>query len=201
MRILKILTISILTLWLTSCATTSEKNLPENKVQPKETRVQALSRIQSWNINGIIAVHNTEKKSNITANIKWQQHGNSFSMLLFGPMGASAIKLSGHPGSVRLETADGKTFTAPTPERLLAEQTNWNIPVSSLFYWIRGLSVPNIPAKTHFDTFNHLSQLEQQGWQIQFLNYTSVNHIDMPNKIFLYSPQLNVKIIINEWKL
>lgn len=201
MRILNILIACLLTLWLTSCATVPSGPAPQNTTQDWGSRAHSLSEIQQWNLKALIAVRNMAKNENVTANLQWQQSARNYTILLFGPLGAGSAKLTGAPGKVTLETADGKSHSAPTPERLLIEQTNWNLPVSNLYYWIRGLPVPNLPAEKHFDTFHHLVELQQQGWKVQFLSYTSANQIDVPNKIFLFNPQMNVKIVIKEWNL
>lgn len=184
---------------LAACA--SVQAPPQNEAQPVGTRVQTLSNMQNWDLDALIAIRNNAKKNNLSANMKWQQQSQHYSILLFGPLGSGSLKLTGKPGFAKLESSDGKTYTASSPEQILAQQTNWDIPVSNLYYWIRGLPVPGIPAKTHFDAYNHLVDLQQQGWQIQYLRFTSVNNIDIPNKIFLYNSELNVKIIINAWKL
>ncbi len=202
MRIYSTLIIIFSTLILTSCTSlSSEQSTPQNSSQSWGSRAQTLSKINSWDLKGLISIRNNAKPDNLTANVQWQQQQQQYSILFFGPLGAGSAKLTGTPGNVQLQTADGKTYTSTSAENLLAEQTHWTLPVSSLFYWIRGIPVPNIPAKKTFDSFNHLTELEQQGWKIQFLRYTSAHQIDIPNKIFLFSPDFNVKIIINEWKL
>ncbi len=176
--------------------------MPSEKTNhPQTENIQTPANIQAWDLSGVIAIRDIANKNNISANINWQQASNHhYSIRLFGPLGAGALKLTGQPGQVKLTSSDGKTYTAATPELLLAEQAHWNLPLSHLYYWIRGIPVPSLPAKTHFDASHHLSELQQDGWRIQFLRYTSTQHIDVPSKIFLFNSSLNVKIIINEWK-
>jgi outer membrane lipoprotein LolB len=204
MRILKLLLVFSCLLALSSCATSPTNQPPKaNPTQTWGTRVSTLSGVQTWDLNAMIAIRNSVKKNSgaFTANLRWQQTPLHYTILLYGPLGVGATQLIGQPGMVKLTTADGKIYTAATPEQLVAEQTQWILPVSSLYYWIRGLPVPTLPAIKHFDAFNHLTELEQQGWHIQFLRYASIDQIDVPNKIFLFNPDLNVKIIIKEWKI
>jgi outer membrane lipoprotein LolB len=202
MRTIRFLIICFLTLWLSSCATVSNQpTAPTTPTQTWGSRVDTLSGVQDWDMNALIAIRNSQKKTDLTANMQWQQHQKNYTILLFGPLGTGSAKLTGAPGNVTLQTADGKTFNAPTPETLLAQQTNWDLPVSNLYYWIRGLPVPSLPAKKQFDAENRLIDLQQQGWRIQFLNYTSTHQVDLPRKIFIYNTETNVKIIINEWKI
>lgn len=195
-----ILLIIVLPLWISGCSTVKEASqLPQNKTTSWDNRVGTLSSIQNWDLEGLIAVRNQAKNDSGSANLKWQQNRQNYSMLFYGPMGAGSQKLAGGPGKVTLEMADGKKVTAASPEALLASQTGWRLPVSSMYYWVRGLPVPSLPAEKKFDNFNHLIQLSQQGWTIQYQRYTSVNKIDVPTKILLANPQMNVKLIISQW--
>lgn len=201
MPLLRIVILSFVSAWLTSCATIPATPEPQNKTQEWNTRSRSLSEVQQWQLKSLIAIRNIAKNDSVTANLQWQQTAGHYSILVFGPFGAGSAKLNGGPGNVTLETSDGKTFHGSSPEQILAEQTNLNLPVSNLFYWIRGLPAPGASAKKQFDAYHHLIALQQQGWQIQFLSYTSANQIDVPNKIFLSNSQFDVKIIIKEWKI
>jgi len=198
--IFKLILIASISL-VTGCASLHEPPPPDNQTTPWGNRVQALSNIQSWDINGLIAIRNTSKPHAESANLHWQQSKLNYQILLFGPLGASPVKLSGKPGAVVLEDSKGKRFYADSAESMLVQQTGWRLPVSNLYFWVRGLPVPNQPAQKQFDTYHHLTHLAQDGWNIQYLNYTSVNHIDLPTKIFLNNSALQLKIIINQWKI
>ena len=77
----------------------------------------------------------------------------------------------------------------------------WQLPVTNLYFWVRGLPAPNSSASTTFDPYHHLIELEQQGWQIQYERYTAIQGIDLPSKLRLKRGQLQVKIVISSWKL
>jgi outer membrane lipoprotein LolB len=203
MRLLTYLLISLLgmsPLWLTGCSTLSSSPPSANNQNVKwQERQQELNHLTSWTINGAAAIRTP--KDSISASLQWQQTGQKYTISLFGPLGTSGVTLTGAPGKVVLETADGKKITAASPEELISSQSGWNLPVSDLFYWIRGLPAPTtIPQQTKFDNYHHLTEITQAGWQIHYLRYTSVNNIDLPNKIFIEQPTLNIKIIINQWQ-
>ena len=189
-----------LCLLLASCATTRTQPIPLQQTQTAiswENRVQTLSSIQSWDLNALIAMRT--KKDAMSASWKWQQTKNNYTMSLYGPLGAGAMKLSGSPGHVSLETSDGKHYTATSPESLLSQQLGWNIPVSNLYFWIRGLPAPNQAAHKELDNQNRLALLKQDGWTIQYLNYKKFGSLDLPAKLVLDNIDLNVKIIVRQW--
>lgn len=200
MRILRSYIIILLAFGLTSCATLSEQPAALNQSISWQDRATRLVGIQTWDIKAVMAVRTNAGSEGGSANLQWQQNQQGYTMLLFGPLGADSIKISGQPGHVSLETADGKKFRASSPELLLAQQTGWQLPVSNLYYWIRGLPAPGLPGRKQFDAYNHLVRLYQQGWAIDFLRYSSVNQIDVPTKISLQNWRLKVKIIIKQWQ-
>ena len=184
---------------LTGCATTQKNPTAQNENIPWDNRVQTLSGIVDFDLKSMIAIRNQADAG--SASLQWQQQNQRYHILIFGPLGTGSYELTGEPGKVELATSSGKRFYATSPESLLMQQTGWQLPVSNLYYWIRGLPVPNVPAEKNFDAYHHLILLKQQNWIIHYLNYTSVNHIDLPQKIFLENPRINVKIVVNQWQV
>jgi outer membrane lipoprotein LolB len=188
---------ALVTIALCSCSTLTPS--PPSVPQPISTRQASLNRIQNWQLYGKIAVQ-TDRDAG-SASFNWTQHHDNYVVSLSGPLGTHPIKLSGRMGYTVLETSNGKRFTAQSPEILLAQQWGFNLPVSNLKYWIRGLPAPNLPAKKHTDAYGRLSQLSQAGSTVQYLSYHSVHSVDLPDKIFITSPSLKTKIIIYSWQI
>lgn len=196
---MRVLIVACCLIVLTSCATLPAPEAPKNESISWDSRSSSLAKIKNWNLQGLVAIRTP--KDAFSASMKWQQQARQYTILLSGPMGTSATQLIGSDHSVELTTADGKKFNAASPETLLAQQLGWQIPVSHLYYWIRGIPVPGLPANKHVDGFNHLTELTQDGFRIQYLRYSEVDHMDLPSKIYLNNRTLNVKIIISQWSL
>jgi outer membrane lipoprotein LolB len=186
-------------IFLSGCASLTPLKTAQNRDVGWDDRVQSLSAIKSWNLKAAIALH-TNKEAD-SGSLQWNQELDHYSFLLMGPLGSSSIMLTGGPDQVELITPQGKKFYAKSAEILLEQQTGWHLPVSQLAFWIRGLPAPESPAKKQFDSFHRLSVLEQAGWKIQFLRYTTVNHVDLPSKIFLNYPALSVRLVITQWQI
>lgn len=194
------LLLPLLSLWLASCATFAPPQQPaQNQPIAWSTRAQTLSNLTHWDIKGLVAVRT--QADAWSADLSWQQNRGTYTFSFFGPLGTSSFKLSGYPGLVTLETADGKNYSAPQPDILLAQQTGWKLPVSNLYYWVRGLPAPGRITQKQFDAYHHVILLQQHGWTVRYLRYNSVNGIDLPSKIFLEYPTITVKIIISEWQI
>lgn len=195
---MRIIWILLMLAAMTSCSTVTQTEAPPAAPQatlPK--REAAVDRVQSWRINGKIAVQSA--KDSGSASVNWVQHQRSYTISLQGPLGSHAMNLTGQPGHVTMKTSDGKSYSANSPEQLLAKQWGFNLPVSNMRYWVRGLQVPGIPAQTHYDKFNRLTSMSQQGWNIQYLSYSNNGGVDLPQKMSITSPALKVKIVIYSW--
>ncbi len=201
MRTLRFYIFLFLIFSLAGCATLPEQPTPLNQTLSWQERSTTLAKLQTWDITAAMAVHTYADNQGGTANLKWQQHGRDYSILLYGPLGIGAIKIYGQPGHVSLETAEGKKFNAASPELLLAQQTGWQLPVSDLFYWIRGLPAKGSPSNMQFDSSHHLTHLSQAGWIIDYLRYSAVNQMDLPTKLTLENSRIKIKIIVNQWEI
>jgi outer membrane lipoprotein LolB len=195
---IKIFIIVLISCLLEACATLPAPQQPYNQSLNWTARQKQLGKITTWNIKGAVAIRSPQK--NFSATMNWKQRRSNYQISLFGPLGIGAVNISGRSGKVTLQTSDKQTFTAKNPETLLQKQLGWTLPVSSLYYWIRGLPVPKIPATKQFDGYSHLVKLQQQGWQIRYLRYSGINHVDLPSKIFLNYPKLSLKIVISSWE-
>lgn len=193
--------ICFMALFLTSCASFSPQK-PSPSPTPTlswEKRTATLSRLQNWQINGKVGVQTAQNSG--SASVDWRQQQNNYTISLTGPLGSSGMKLNGGAGSVTLTTSDGKHFTAGSAEQLLADNWGFHLPVSYLRYWVRGLPVSGVAATTQFDTYHRLVSLNQAGWTIQFQNYTTVNGVELPERITATSAAMKVKMAIYQWQI
>jgi outer membrane lipoprotein LolB len=75
------------------------------------------------------------------------------------------------------------------------------LPVKGLYYWVRGLPVPDT-AETHGLTdHGRLQWLDQAGWHISYRGYNEVSGKALPAKIFLDSAQVKLRLVIDKWTL
>lgn len=186
--------------FFSACTTLPAPEAANNVNLSWQTRENELMQIPGWHINGAVAIQETNKAT--SASLTWDQRDkNNYTLLLQGPMGAGAAKVIGTPSEVTLTTGHQQTYVAKTPETLLAKQTGWNLPVSYLYYWVRGIPAPYLPAETTYDKYHHLTSLTQAGWQVNYLQYTAVGKLDLPTKITLEKKPFRLKLVISQWQL
>lgn len=190
----------IITLCLTSCANVSPAiKQANNQNLAWQARHEALATIHGWTLNGGIAIrHNSDAWS---ANVHVQQSAiNQYRIDFIAPLGAGTLRLIGTPELVTFLNEKGQKSTAHSAEALIKKQMGWTLPVTNMYYWLRGIPAPDFPAKKFFDNVHHLTRLTQQGWTIRFERYTAVGKFDLPSKIIMKRQGLVIKMIINTWR-
>lgn len=172
---------------------------PENDTLPRLERKAKTATISAWEISGAMAAKNQNKAW--SASLNWKQQGASqYQIRLFGPMGGGAVLIEKKGGVITYQ--DGpKKVSSGNADQLLYQQTGIRLPVSNLYYWIRGLTAPGSIQSVKYDQYNHLSMLKQAGYTINYTRYTSVNGIDLPSKINLFGHGVTIKVVIKKWRV
>ena len=185
--------------FITACTPPQQpaSEVPVNKVISLEKRNTETATISSWEIQGAMAAKNKAKGWSATMN--WVQKGpGSYQIRLMGPLGGGAVVIN-KQGKVITFQDGAKTATATNADELLLKQTGIKLPVNNLYYWVRGLRAPGAVQSEQHDQFNHLTQLSQSGYTINFTKYTSVKGIDLPSMIRLEGNGVMIKVIIKKW--
>ncbi len=171
---------------------------PQNELEPHPGKVSRhANSLSSWEISGAMAARN--KTKGWTASVHWVQQGaNQYQLRLFGPLGGGTILIEKN-GSVVTYTDGPKKITSHHADELLQQQTGIRLPVQDLYYWVRGLPAPGAVQSAKYDKQTHLESLSQAGYTISYMNYISVNHIDLPRKIHLQGHGVVIKFFIKHW--
>lgn len=131
-------------LLLAGCAPLSEISEELPVWQAHQLR---LNELRAWEFNGRIAVHYEDQ--GWFANLHWQQYGDNYQIQINGPAGQGAAQFQGNPNQVTLIRKDQTIYHAANPEELLATHFGWQIPVTGIQYWIRGIPTPATLKKLH----------------------------------------------------
>lgn len=163
-----------------------------------QTHQADLKKLETWYFTGRIAI--TTEQESWTAHVHWQQQKKNYRLRLHAPLGQSSVLLDGNAHHVIMRTSDQKTAIADTPEQLIAQKLKLDIPVTGLYFWIRGLPAPE-PMQHQINAAGYLYTLEQADWHIDYERYTIVEGITLPTRIFLKNDRFKVKIVISHWYL
>jgi outer membrane lipoprotein LolB len=161
---------------------------------------EKMMALNQWQAEGRLAV--TQGKKGANASFVWQQTGDHFDVKLFGPFGSGAVYISGNPQWVTLKETNGKIHSAKSPEQLLQSVAGWQVPLTGLHYWMRGIPSPKGQTTQHqIGDHGFLQSLQQDGWQIDYDGYLVDNATVLPSKLNLQNKKLKVKMVIKNWKV
>ncbi len=187
-------------LLLSSCSSRPARMAPLNKHLTWDDRSKANACVTRWQIKGATSIKTPDES--LSASLNWHQEGPySYHIVLLGPMGSGSMTISREGNEVSLLTSDGHNGKAASAEDLMQEELQWSLPVSDLYYWIRGLPAPGSKSNMINDTYNHLQKLEQKNWAVDYLRYTNVDGLDLPSKIYMNHDDINVRIVISKWEI
>lgn len=192
---LRSLALIVLALILSACQTT-----PQIAPIGVEQQQQLIRRMPSWRAEGKIAINMDGERQN--AAFDWQQRHSNYVIHLYGPFGQGATWLRRTSKGVTLENAEIGMRRAANAEQLMEDTFGWQVPVSDLQYWIRGLTAPQ-PDPSAIETDEHglISTLEQQGWQVNYDRYQEHDGWILPAKLTATRDAITVTIVIKQWQL
>lgn len=199
-RLLSLLTLLLL---ISGCAQLPETE-PGTNTQGKSflwlEHQLAASAVQSWKIKGRLAVKNAKESGTLT--LLWNQVLSRYELRLIAPLGQGTYLLTGSVNSVKMQGPKDMLLTAATPEKLLEEGLGWKVHLDGLKYWIRGIPEPGITySELILDEEGRLSNMQQSDFNIQVSRYTEQNGISLPEKIFIKSDNIQLKLVIQTWEI
>ena len=156
--------------------------------------------VARWRALGKLAARTGD--GNWSASLDWRQAEEDFRLRLSGPFGQGALQVEGSPGKVELTTARGERRSAGTPEALLDQELDWNLPASSLRHWITARARPGVPVEDWtLDEAGRLSSLAQQGWRLAYVYRGDSRGPSLPDRITLRGEGVVVRIAIRDWRV
>lgn len=141
---------------------------------------ESLEALDAWQFRGRVNVR-YENESH-TPRILWRQQNRNYDIRLWGSFNAGNTRITGDSDGVILE-ADGEVLSAETPEDLILEQLGYELPVSHLEYWIRGLPAPGGEAALLFNERDQLAGIQQEGWSVSYPDPRQYGEISLPGEM------------------
>lgn len=168
----------------------------------------SIAPIQSFHVKGRIGVQT--KHQGFSGGIDWQHATTKDSIALYSPLGGQVASVERSPESVTLTDAKGHSISAKDAETLTQTALGWQLPLAGLADWSIGRPyLPcDKPVKTDcalatditiektLDATGRLLTLKQDGWKIEYQEYSPYKETSLPSKLYLTSPNVNIKLII-----
>lgn len=155
--------------------------------------------ISNWQFHGRVSL--TQGEQGWHAGLNWETRADQYRLQVSGPLGQGALLLTGDEHGVTLVDGEGRVYMATDAEGVLLQVAGWQLPVSGLQYWVRGLPVPDAAVEATHDADGRLQQLVQSGWTITYQRYQDVAGSAWPSKMRLVRDDLAVRLVIDHWQL
>ena len=197
---------AIITIVVSGCSLTQAKRavLPAEKtLTPAEKlfrdRHHELAAIPNWSFTGRVAVQRDAE--GWSATMHWVQQGQAFRLRIIAPLGRGTYEITREPDKVTLVDAENRIYSAATPEQLLRDATGWELPISNIEYWVRGILASDAnPSQLSLNDEGLVTDFAVQGWRVSVLDYVGVEDLQMPRKLFMNYDKAKVRLIISKWE-
>jgi len=150
-----------------------------------------LQELESWELRGRVNVRYDNESH--TPRINWLQQNVEYHIRLWGTFNAGNTLIVGRPGYVSLEN-DGETVDASSPEELILRQMGYELPISQLNYWIKGLPSPDSGFQLSFNELNQLTTIEQADWTINLSDMRQYGQVSLPRRVELTRARNDIRL-------
>jgi outer membrane lipoprotein LolB len=189
---------------LAACATAPERAPVDDVSAAWRARQSTLAPLQAWELRGRIGGRNGEES--FQASLLWKRDGERHRIELAGPLGGGRVRLTQDKNGAELRDGEDHVYRDVSAQRLLRRATGWSLPLEHLNYWALGLPASEPIARSELDDWGRLTLLVQQGWEIRFLDYTTVGAYELPSRVFIKrevsgDATLDVRLVIEKWSV
>jgi outer membrane lipoprotein LolB len=159
-----------------------------------QEHLSSLADIQHFSLKGRIGVQ-TEGKG-FSGSMQWQHTPANDNIALYSPLGGQVASIIQDEHAVMLTEADGDSITAKDAESLTQMTLGWKLPLNGLADWAIGRPTKAPIEQINWNDAGQITRLKQEGWDIEYSDYMAHEGKQLPNKIYLRSPKVNIKLIV-----
>jgi len=170
----------------------------DNKNQLWRHHFVQIAALDGWYARAKIAVY--AKGQGVGGHLSWQQTLNDYEIDFVGPLGIGLMRIIGNDTMTSLQIPDKPLYKGHSPEQLIQRHTGYQLPVSQLYYWARGIPNPKLPFVKQLNRSGQLQQLTQMGWNIEYLAYNNQASLTLPSKIVMTKDSFKIKLVRLSWQ-
>lgn len=203
-RLYKRFTLFFALLTLSGCISTSDEQVLTSNTQSHKQRLEQLSLIKRWQVQGKIAF--IQSKSRESATMHWQvdETQRTQQLRLSTYLGINVLKVESNHNNHTVQV-DGQTYQDENLKSLIYSLTGLTIPVEALASWLKAMpyhesDIITYQKQTQFPA-NLISDYNNEQWVITYSNFHSVSGYNLPTKLTIKKDDLRIKIAINKWSL
>ncbi len=191
----------IAVVYLSGCTTIATQPKPASTSKPSvlhKQHMEHIANIQQFSLKGRFGV--TTSPKNFSARLAWQHTQEKDNIDIYSPIGGKVANIVKTSEQVTLTDNGKKTIEAKDAETLTEKTLGFRLPLSGLSYWVLGKpSETGLVNAVTWDEFGRINRLQQNGWDIQYKNYTETAGYYLPKKVTLKNEKMTLKFIIEKW--
>lgn len=185
-KIRNTLSLLALTFLLTSCVSTG-------------VRHDEQAYLTTWQVKGRIAVRTDDQA--FSGNLFWTKAKDKQEFKLFGPFGKLYARLTEDGDGAKLYLDGAGERSGVNADSLIREALGIDLPLSFLFYWIQGRSIPKAPGEYKVDSQGRMEELRFRDWTVDYHNYQYYGSRMLPSKIRIERPGQVLKLSLRDWQI
>lgn len=167
-----------------------------------QAHLKHIANIQNFSLKGRIGVQTQGK--GFSGGLYWQHDAHADDIALYSPLGGQVASIKKSNELITLTDANGDSFSANDAETLTQSALGWQLPLTGLADWSLGrpagyATQDSTLLNSTWDERGLLTTLHQDGWKIEYQNYSEQNGYLLPSKILLKSDKVNLKLLVETW--
>ncbi len=180
---------------LFGCASLKEEGL---SAQNKTTHSHELEQFAHWRLQGKLGLKTPQDSK--SAYLDWKNKDLDYRISLHGLFGLGRVQINKNGNEVEVKSKK-EIYRDTSARLLLLNITGWDLPIEGLQYWIKGqLDPTSVPKNIEYDQTNtQIQTLNQNGWNIRYLKYTSYKNLTLPSKLTASRDGLKLTLVIKKW--
>lgn len=183
---------------LSSCAVITQTVPTEEVNQTWQARTTYLNENKAWTVHMSLSGKTSQKKFSVR--LVWGQQADHYQIKLRDFIGRTVAVIDGWPDKVVVNTSKGKKYESNDAESLLLELFDMHIPLKGLSYWLRALPKPESATQALvFNAQGLPENIQQEGWEMSYLDYQSYDACKMPKQMLLSYNDLELSLTLNRW--
>jgi len=186
--------VATLTLFLDACRTLP---LPASTAWAQQRA--ALQALASYQFRGQLAAATATE--GFSAALNWQQDGIRSDAQLRAPFGVGGAHLRFDGANLQMTASNGTELGGAAARDAMINLLGFEPPLASLRYWLLGVPDPAGPGEEVLDGAQHLRQLRQSDWQIDYADYAQSSGQWLPGLITLRRDNAKLKVHVSRWQL
>jgi outer membrane lipoprotein LolB len=164
----------------------------------REPTVAGRPTVERFELAGRIAVR--YDGDGYTGSLRWRHADGRDRLELYAPTGTVFARLSRGPDGASLQMSDGKHYHEADASALSRSVLGWELPLEELRHWVFARPAPGSrPTRFDLGAEGRPALLEQDGWRVSYLAYSTVGSDVLPARMDLEHAGVKVRLIVARW--